>query len=283
MILHKIETGYFRYDGGEMFGDVPKKFWKNNYPADKENKCKWAMRSLLVENAGRKILIDTGVGDKQDKQFFENFGLFGNDTLINSLAAINISPAEITDIVQTHLHYDHVGGTIKFSDDKKLIPTFPNANIWISKNQWDEAQTPTEAEKDSFLDENISPIAKNKKLRLLEKQSELFPNFFVYFFDGHTKGQIVPHIKFDNRWLIFAADLLPSSAHIYEPIISGFDINPQQSLRDKKYFFEQAIKNDFTILFQHDFYHECGTLKKTQNGIVLDKTFSLNDFIYKKI
>ncbi|MBN2662473.1 MAG: MBL fold metallo-hydrolase [Bacteroidales bacterium] len=279
MKLFSIETGNFKLDGGAMFGVVPKVLWNKIYPADENNQCDWAMRCLLVDDGNHKILIDTGVGDKQDEKFLKNFGLFGDDTMIGSLAKHGYKPEDITDVVHTHLHFDHAGGTIKYDQNKKLVPTFPNATLWVGKEHWNEATNANERERASFLKENILPMQESGKLKLIDEECELFPNFHVKFFYGHTIGQLIPHINFNGKWIVYGADLFPSSAHIYEPYIMGYDMNARQTLADKKRFFAEAHEHNYTIFFEHDIYNECATLLKTERGTKVKETFSLQDFI----
>lgn len=279
MKIHSLETGNFKLDGGAMFGVVPKVLWNKIYPADENNRCSYAMRVLFVEIGEHKILIDSGVGNKQDEKFYTNFGLFGNETLLGSLNKIGYKPEDITDIVQTHLHFDHCGGTIKYDENKKLVPTFPNAKIWVSQKQWNEATNPNKRERASFLKENILPMQESGKLNLLESECELFPNFFVKFFHGHTFGQIVSYINYEGRWLIHAGDLFPVAALVYEPYIMAYDMNARQTLEDKELFFADAFEKNYTLFFEHDIYNECGTLSKTEKGTKVDKTFSLQEFL----
>ncbi|MEA3452556.1 MAG: MBL fold metallo-hydrolase [Bacteroidota bacterium] len=281
MKIYSIETGNFKLDGGAMFGVVPKLLWNKIYPADENNRCSWAMRCLLVETDDRKILIDSGVGDKQGEKFLKNFGLFGDDSLIASLKKHGFSPQEITDVVHTHLHFDHCGGTIKYDENKKLVPTFPNAKLWVGKEHWENAIKPNARERASFLKENILPMQESGKLNFIEKEGELFPGFYVKLFKGHTVGQVIPHIKYNGKWLIYGGDLFPSFAHIYEPYIMGYDMCARETLADKQRFFKDAIENNYTIFFEHDFYNECATIHKTEKGHKVKDTFSLKEFIAK--
>ncbi len=279
MKLYSIETGNFKLDGGAMFGVVPKVLWQKVYPADENNQCDWSMRCLLVEDGDKKILIDSGVGEKQGEKFLKNFGLFGNDTLIKSLKKYGFCPEDITDVVHTHLHFDHCGGTIKKDENNNLVPAFPNANLWVGKAHWENATNPNKRERASFLHENIMPMLESGKLKLIEKEGELFSNFYVKFFNGHTIGQVIPHINVDGKWLIFGGDLFPASVHIYEPYIMGYDMCARDTLADKERFFADAHKNNYTIFFEHDIFNECGTLIKTARGTKSDKTFTLQDFL----
>ena len=279
MNIYSLETGNFKLDGGAMFGVVPKVLWNKIYPADENNQCSWAMRSLLVIIGEQKILIDTGVGDKQGEKFLKNFGLFGDDSLIASLKKVGFSPEDITDVVHTHLHFDHCGGTIKYNENKKLVPSFPNAKLWVGKKHWENAVNPNPRERASFLKENILPMKESGKLNFIEEEGELFPGFFVKFFEGHTAGQVVPHIKYNQKWLVYGGDLFPSFAHIYEPYIMGYDMCARETLADKQRFFADAIKNDYTIFFEHDFYNECATIYKTERGHKVKDLFPLKDFI----
>ena len=278
MKLYTIPTGNFKLDGGAMFGVVPKVLWQKIYPADENNLCTWTMRCLLVEDEDRLILIDSGMGDKQNAKFFSHYYPEGEDTLLGSIEKLGFKAENITDVVHTHLHFDHCGGTIKYDENKELVPTFPNANLWVGKEHWELAINPNRREKASFLKENILPMQESGKLKLIEEEGELFPNFFIKFFGGHTKGQVIPHIKYNDKWLVFAGDLFPASVHIPLPYIMGYDMWAEQTLRDKDRFFEAALKNDYTVFFEHDIYNECCSLKNTKKGAMPDKLFTLNEF-----
>ena len=279
MKLYSIETGNFKLDGGAMFGVVPKVLWNKIYPADQNNQCNWSMRCLLVETGDRRVLIDSGVGDKQDDKFLKNFGLFGEDSLLKSLKKNGFSPEDITDVVHTHLHFDHCGGTIRYDEDRNLVPTFPNANIWVGKKHWKNATNPNARERASFLKENILPMQASGKLKFIGKEGELYPGIDIKFFNGHTIGQVLPHIKYEDKWLVYCGDLFPSSAHVYEPYIMGYDMCARETLKDKERFFKDAIKDDYTLFFEHDFYNECAKIYKTEKGHKIKETFSLKEFI----
>lgn len=276
MKLFAIETGNFRLDGGAMFGVVPKVLWQKLYPADENNLCNWAMRSLLIDTGERKILIDNGIGNKQGHKFLRHYYLNGDATLQTSLAKHGYSFDDISDVILTHLHFDHCGGTIRYDENQQLVPTFPNAKIWVSRAQWDLATDPNHREKASFLKENILPMQASGKLNLIEEEGELYPNIEIKIFDGHTSGQIIPYITAGDKKLAFMADLLPSTAHIPMPYIMGYDTQPLLTLKDKERFYNDAIQNNMTLFFQHDLYNECCTLQKTPKGVRLDKTFKLN-------
>jgi glyoxylase-like metal-dependent hydrolase (beta-lactamase superfamily II) len=279
MELYKIETGNFKLDGGAMFGVVPKVIWNDVYPSDDNNLCNWAMRCLLVVDGDRKILIDNGIGTKQDEKFLRHYHLNGDDTLEKSLARAGFSADDITDMVITHLHFDHCGGSIKKTGENEFEPVFKNATYWISKEQWDWATHPNRREKASFLKENIFPIEESGQLRLVEKEGELFPNFNIRFFNGHTGGQLIPYINYNGKTVVFMADLLPSTAHIPMPYIMAYDTRPLITLKEKEEFFDEAIKNNYILFFEHDIYYECCTLKMTEKGPRADKTFRLKDIV----
>jgi glyoxylase-like metal-dependent hydrolase (beta-lactamase superfamily II) len=279
MEIYSIETGNFKLDGGAMFGVVPKSMWNKQYPADENNLCSWAMRCLLIVDGDRKILIDNGIGDKQDPKFLSHFHLFGDDTLEGSLAKLGYQMEDISDMVLTHLHFDHTGGSIKWNEDKsKLIPTFKNAKYWVSQGQWDWAVHPNNREKASFLGENIFPIQESGQLHLLEKEEEIYPGIELKFFNGHTQGQIIPHINYKGKTLVYMADLLPSTVHIPIPWVMSYDTRPLLTLEEKKDFFKKAVEQDYTLFFEHDIYNECCSLKNTDKGVRLDQTFSLEEW-----
>lgn len=279
MQLHKIETGNLKLDGGAMFGIVPKVLWEASYPADENNLCNWAMRCLLVIDGERKILIDNGIGDKQSKKFFKHYYLNGDDTLEKSLAAHGLNTDDITDNVITHLHFDHCGGSIKYNEDKtELVPTFKNATYWIGKKHWEWSLTPGTRESASFLKENIIPIQESGQLKLVEEEGELFPNFSVRFFNGHTDGQMIPFIKYKGKTVVFIADMLPSTAHIPLPWIMSYDTSPKITMEEKKQFLTEAAENGYIFFLEHDLYHECCTVQMTEKGVWVKETFALEEY-----
>ncbi|NPD83911.1 MBL fold metallo-hydrolase [Lentimicrobium sp. L6] len=280
MKLYSIETGNLKLDGGAMFGVVPKVMWSKKYPADENNLINLAMRCLLVIDGDRKILIDNGIGDKQDEKFLKHFHLNGEETLKSSLAKLGLSKDDITDMVLTHLHFDHTGGSIEWNEDKtKLIPAFKNANYWVSKAQWEWATKPNKREKASFLGENIQPMEESGQLKIIEEEGELFPNFNVKLYNGHTDGQVIPHINYNGRTVVFMADLLPSTAHIPMPWVMAYDTRPLLTLQEKEQFYEEAIENDYVLFFEHDIYNECCTLEATERGPKVKETFKLNELL----
>ncbi len=279
MNLYKIETGNLKLDGGAMFGVVPKVLWQKYYPADENNLANWAMRCLLVETGEKKILIDTGMGDKQDEKFFSHYYPNGDETLESSLNKNGFSFEDITDVILTHLHFDHVGGAVKYDKSGELVPTFPNAVYHISKKHWDLAINPNRREKASFLPENFLPLREHNVLNLIEEETELFPGIEIKIFDGHTVGQIIPYITFGDKKIAFGADLLPSAAHIPMPWIMGYDTQPLLTLKDKERFYNDALKDDICIFFEHDLYNECCNLYMTDKGVKVKDTFTLEKFL----
>ena len=278
MKLYSIPTGNFKLDGGAMFGVVPKVLWSKQYPADDNNLCNWAMRCLLVVDGDRKILIDNGIGDKQDEKFLKHYYLNGDDTLERSLAILDFTKDDITDMVLTHLHFDHTGGSIEWNKDKtKLRPAFKNAKYWVSKAQWEWATKPNNREKASFLSENILPIQDSGQLEIIEEDRELFPNFYVKLFNGHTDGQIIPHIKYKDRTVVFMADLLPSTVHIPIPWVMAYDTRPLLTLTEKEQFFKEAIEKEYVLFFEHDIFNECCTIQETPRGPRVKDVFDLKD------
>jgi glyoxylase-like metal-dependent hydrolase (beta-lactamase superfamily II) len=265
-----------------MFGVVPKSLWSKKYPADENNLCNWSMRCLLVEDGNRKILIDNGFGEKQDENYTRHFHLNGEDTLDGSLAKHGFTTDDITDVLLTHLHFDHCGGSIKYNDERtELVPAFKNANYWTSKAQWEWATNPNRREKASFLKENIYPIKESGQLNFIEEEGELFPNISVKFFNGHTKGQVLVFIGYKGRTVVFVADLIPSVAHIPLPWIMAYDMQPLVTLQEKESFLNEAVENDYILFFEHDIYHECCSLRRTEKGIREKETFALSEFFDK--
>jgi glyoxylase-like metal-dependent hydrolase (beta-lactamase superfamily II) len=279
MNLFPIDTGLFKLDGGAMFGVVPKSIWNKTNPADNNNLCTFAMRSLLVEDGDRLILIDTGLGNKQSEKFFAHFHLHGEDTLKSSLKKHGFSPDDITDVLLTHLHFDHVGGGVQYNSDRsKLELVFKNAKYWNNKNHWDWATNPNPREKASFLKENILPIQESGHLHFIENGNELGDNISFLMVNGHTESQIIPHISYNGKTVVFMADLLPSVGHIPLPYVMAYDTRPLITMLEKDLFLNQAVDKDYILFLQHDAINECCNLKITEKGIRLDKTFNLNDF-----
>ncbi len=277
MKIFSIETGNLKLDGGAMFGVVPKSMWQKIYPADQNNLCNWSMRCLLIDYQDKRVLIDTGMGDKQDEKFTRHYFLNGDDSLISSLQKLGYSPEDITDVIHTHLHFDHCGGTIAYNSQKNLIPTFANANIWVSKSQWELAIKPNRRERASFLKENILPMQECGKLKLVTEETDLLPNIFVKFYNGHTKGQIVPTIKFNDKYIIFCGDLIPAAAHVQMAYVPSYDMCAEQSLIDKEIFLNDALQKNAYLVFEHDIYNECANLIATEKGIRVNQTLKIKD------
>lgn len=277
MKLYSIETGNLKLDGGAMFGVVPKSIWQKVYPADENNLCNWSMRCLLIIDEDRKILIDNGIGNKQDEKFLRHYHLNGDNTLEKSLSKFGYNSDDITDMVLTHLHFDHCGGSIKYNDKGVLVPAFRNATYWVNNLQFEWATRPNRREKASFLKENILSIQESVQLKLIEKEGEFLPNISAKIFNGHTNGQVIPHIKFNNKTIAFMADLFPSTAHIPLPWIMAYDTKPLITLKDKERFFREALEEDTILFFEHDLYNECCTLQMTEKGVRVKDTFKLKD------
>lgn len=278
MKLYSIETGNLKLDGGAMFGVVPKVLWQKQYPADENNLCNWAMRCLLVEDGERLVLIDNGVGDKQDQSFLKHYHLNGDATLESSLAKYGFKPEDITDMILTHLHFDHCGGSIKYNYDQTAYElAFPNASYYVSKPQYEWATNPNHRESASFLKENIFPIEESGRLRLIEEEGGILPNISVRLYNGHTEGQIIPLINYYGRTIAFMADLLPATTHIPMPWIMAYDTKPLVTLEDKERFYAEALTGDYVLFFEHDLYNECCTLQDTPKGVRVKETFRLAD------
>ncbi len=280
MKLIPIETGNLKLDGGAMFGVVPKVLWQKLYPADENNLCNWAMRCLLVVDGDRRILIDNGIGNKQDENWLKHYYLNGDATLENSLAEAGYKPEDITDMVITHMHFDHCGGSVNYNADKSGFElAFPNATYWTSKQQFDWATNPNRREEASFLKENILPIQESGKLKLIEEEGEYIPNITFKLYNGHTEGQVIPHINYNGKTIAFMADLMPSSAHIPMPWIMAYDTRPLETLEDKERFYAEALANDIVLFLEHDLYNEACTLHNTPKGVRVKAQGKLSEFV----
>ncbi len=288
MKLYPIETGNFKLDGGAMFGVVPKTIWQKTNPADEKNLIDIAARSLLIEDGNRLILIDTGMGNKQSDKFFSYYYKWGDHTLDGSLANYGFHRDDITDVFMTHLHFDHCGGSIQWNKDRTgFEPAFRNATFWTNEAHWKWATEPNAREKASFLKENLMPMQESGQLKFIalpgsgegaktfQENSEL--GFGILFVDGHTDKQMLPHINYKGKKLIFIADLIPTVGHIPLPYIIGHDTRPLLTLAEKEMFLNKAVSEDYFLFFEHDAHNEICTLQLTEKGIRLNKTFAFNE------
>lgn len=271
MSMHIIETGYFKLDGGAMFGVVPKSIWNKLNPADDNNLCNWALRCLLIEDEDRLILVDNGIGNKQDEKFFSHYYLHGEDSLDKSLARLGIRNEDITDVILTHLHFDHCGGSVIRRGDGQLVTAFPNAKYWSNERHWKWATEPNAREKASFLKENILPIRESGQLHMIPvNEKGLTPfsrNVSIRFAFGHTDAMMLPQINENGRTYVYMADLLPAAAHVPLPYVMAYDMFPLKTLEEKKSFLEEAVDHDYVLIFEHDPTIVCCTLERTEKGI----------------
>ncbi len=287
MKLHIIETGYFKLDGGAMFGVVPKTLWSRTNHADSMNRIDLAARSLLIEDGNRLILIDAGMGNKQEDRFFRHFGLYGNDSLDESIKKAGFARTDITDVFLTHLHFDHCGGAVRWNENKTAYElSFPNARYWSNKQHWEWAVNPNEREKASFLSENLMPIQESGQLCFIDTPKTSFASdcglgFGVLFVNGHTEKQMIPHISYRGKTLVFMADLLPTAGHLPLPYIMGYDVRPLQTLEEKKRLLSRAADENFVLFMQHDANNPMITVQHTDRGVRLHESLAaetLNTF-----
>jgi len=261
MRIESIPTGNLKLDGGAMFGVVPKSIWTSLNPSDENNMCNWAMRCLLVEDGDRLILFDNG-----------------DDSLKGSLNGLGVGFEDITDVVLTHLHFDHCGGSVNRVGDK-LETAFPNAVYWSHKDHWETAINPNAREKASFLKENMLPIQENGQLKFIGEDLRISDNIDVFIANGHTEAMMIPKINCKGKTIVFAADLIPSAAHIPVNYVMAYDVQPLISMQESEVFLKECVDNDYTLFFEHDLINECGKVKKTDRGFRLDRTHDLKEFL----
>lgn len=278
MNLYTVETELFKLDGGAMHGVVPKVLWNKLNPADDNNLCTWAMRCLLVEIGNRRILIDTGIGDKQDEKFFGHYHLNKDNTMDKSLNKLGLSTDDITDVFLTHLHFDHVGGAVKRVGDQ-LVPTFKNATYWSNESHWQWATVPNPREKASFLTENILPLQQTGQLQFIEEKEniEFLPGFNVRFVNGHTDAMMLPQLKYKDNTILYCADLLPSVHHLPLPWVMGYDTRPLLTMEEKARLLEEAANNNYLLYFEHDAYNEMASVQNTSKGVRQQDILRLTD------
>lgn len=282
MKLFPVHISNFMLDGGAMFGVVPKILWKKQYPCDENNYCSWALRSLVYDNGKQRIMVDNGYGDKQDENFFSFVHLHGGFGLEGALEKYGYKPEDITDMVISHLHYDHCGGGVKNSTTGTGFEmVFPNATYWVSKQQWEWAMNPNKREATAYLEENILPMQESGQLKFIEENIELYPGFNVRLYNGHTEGQIIPFISYQGKTVVYMADLIPSSAHINLAWNMSYDIRPLITLKEKEQFLKEAYENDYILFLEHDAYNECCTIEKTKKGYRAKETFTLEEYFGK--
>ena len=270
MKLITISAGNFHCDGGALFGVIPKKLWSKVYAADENNFTKLALRCLLVDTGEKKILIETGIGNHYPEKHFENNGFNPGNLLEESLQERGYSVDEITDVFFTHLHWDHCTGAVK-SNNGQLHPAFPNANYWCSKTQWEHSKISNAREKAAYQTEVLNFLFNTAKLNLVENEGELFSNIEVRFYDGHTPGQMIPFIRVGNKTVVYIADLIPTASNIPLLWLAAYDLYPVKALEEKEKFLDEAVKKEYILFFEHDFYTECATVSKTEKGFVANE------------
>jgi len=276
MKLYSIETGRFKLDGGAMFGVVPKSIWNKLNPADENNMINMAMRCLLIEDGNRLILIDNGIGNKQDAKFFGHYYLHGDFSLEKSLAAHGFCKDDITDMVLTHLHFDHCGGSIQWNNDRTKFETaFKNATYWINEKHWQEALAPNAREKASFLKENILPIMESEQLKLINEGELFHPEIDLLYTIGHTNNMMLPVVPYQNTMLIYLADAIPTTAHIPIPYVMGYDVRPLDAMNEKTNILKQAVQNNYLLFFEHDPFNEMCSVHETEKGIRMNEILTL--------
>lgn len=284
MKLYPIQCGKFKLDGGAMFGVVPKSLWQKTNPADERNLVDLGTRSLLIEDGKKLILIDCGLGNKQDEKFFGHYSLHGQDSLEKNLAKYGFVKEDITDVFLTHLHFDHCGGAIEWNEEKTgYRPAFKNANFWSNENHWDWAVNPNPREKASFLKENILPIQESGQLQFLPLpitgNYSVAPDLKmdIIFVDGHTEKQMLPVIRYQGKIIVFAADLVPTIGHIPLVYVPSYDTRPLLTMEEKEKFLKQCVENEYLLFLEHDAHHELASFQMTEKGVRLAQTYSFNE------
>ena len=278
MRIYPIQTGNFKLDGGAMFGVVPKSIWQKTNPADSNNMIEMGMRSLLIEDGNKLILIDTGMGNKQSDKFFGYYFQFGDYSLDTSLASHGFHRDDITDVFLTHLHFDHCGGSIQWNKNQTgYEPAFKNAKFWSNQEHWNWATHPNPREKASFLQENILPIQESGQLNFISEKSFQQVGFDVLKMDGHTEKQMLPKVFYQGKTIIFMADLLPTIGHIPVPYVMGYDTRPLLTIKEKEAFLSEAADNEYFLFLEHDAYSEICTVQQTNKGVRLKETHKFKD------
>ena len=276
MNLYVIDTEFFKLDGGAMFGVVPKSIWQKTNPADANNLCTLTNRLLLIEDGKRLTLIDTGIGDKQSDKFFSHYYLHGDATLDKSLQALGFHRDDITDVILTHLHFDHCGGAIQRSGDL-LVPAFKNAHFWSNEQHWEWATNPNPREKASFLSENIRPIQESGQLKFLKEGENYADHIAIRYAHGHTEAMMLPQIEYKGKTILYVADLLPTVGHIPLPYVMSYDVRPLITMEERQSYWQEAVDNEYILFFEHDAVNQCCTLQQTEKGIRVKDIFPFSE------
>lgn len=286
MTIKPIDTGPFKLDGGAMFGVVPKTLWQRTNPTDDRNLCNWALRNLLIEtrdanNKPRLVLVDTGAGDKQDAKFFGFYDLPNGKTLPGAIEAAGYSVADVTDVLLTHLHFDHAGGAVRWTDTNrtKLAPTFPNAQYWCHSGQWQWAVQPNPRERATYLVENFMPIQESGQLLFTDQTDFGIPGIELLYVDGHTEKMILPKLTVKDKTLLFCADLIPSASHVPVPYVMGYDVRPLLTMDEKTQYLSRAVQENWLLVFDHDPTCEVATVEQTEKGIRVQHKGALAEFM----
>ena len=279
MNLYTIDTGFFKLDGGAMFGVVPKSIWQKTNPADENNMCTWAMRCLLIQDENKLILVDTGIGNKMEPKQAGFFYLHGEDSLLKSIQRLGFSAEDITDVFHTHLHFDHCGGSVNYNSDRsRLIPAFPNATYWTNPDHYSWATKPNAREKGSFLPENLQPLAESGQLKFTDITGDSpFSAFKIRYVNGHTDKMMLPEMQYKGHTLVYVADLIPSVGHLPIPYLMSYDTRPLLTLEEKASFLQEAADHNYILFLEHDSQYECCTVKHTDRGVRLSEVFRLSD------
>jgi glyoxylase-like metal-dependent hydrolase (beta-lactamase superfamily II) len=278
MKLFTIVPENFKMDGGACFGVVPKSIWSKHVPCDENNMIIMSSRCLLIDTGNRRILIDTGLGDKQSEKYYSYFHLFDRIGLEKAVENQGYKSEDITDVILTHLHFDHVGGAVKWAaDGKKPVPVFPNATYYCSKDQWETANSPNPREKASYFPENYMPLFEEGRLELIHNNTTFCKGIELEIKSGHTLGQLIPLIHYNGKTLVYMADFIPSVFNIPLAYVPSYDVDPVKSMEEKNEFLNRAVEKDYILFFEHDYYYECCSLEETPKGIRAKKTFKLTD------
>lgn len=285
MKIYPIEAGNFKLDGGAMFGVVPKTIWNKTNPADENNLIDIAARCMLIEDGNRLILIDTGMGNKQSEKFFSYYSLWGNDSLDKSLEKYGFHRDDVTDVFMTHLHFDHCGGSVNWNANKTGYEVaFKNAKFWTNDNHWEWATKPNNREKASFLSENILPMQESGQLNFIKRPNGDFNfseemNFGIYYVDGHTEKMMIPHIKYQDKTIVFCADLIPTAGHLPLSYVMGYDTRPLLTMPEKSKFLTSAAENNYFLWLEHDAHNPIITVEMTEKGVRLKERFEIQDIL----
>lgn len=261
-----LDTGSFKLDGGAMFGVVPKVLWERTNPADAKNRIDMALRVMLIRGRDRCILVDTGIGHKWNDTLIERYAIdHSRSTMAKAFDKVGVKLSDVTDVIVTHLHFDHVGGATSYDEKGRAVPTFPWAKIWVNEKNLTQFHAPSEKDRASFIEHTVKPVVEGQQLKVSKGNDEISAGVSLWITDGHTPGQQLVKVSSGGETLLFCGDTIPTTSHVPLPYVMAFDVEPMKTLEEKRVILTEAVKENWKLAFCHDPKHAVASVKE-QDG-----------------